>query len=371
MGGVIALQLAATHPELSAAVCLIDSVVFPSDAFIAQLKLLGDQLAGAAYIQTLQLAAGALFIETDDPVRKAHVLAEVAKTSQHVAVPAFRNHLLDYDASRAARACRVPIAYIAASNLMADLGQFKQLCPQLVTAQTIGSGHFSPLEVPEQVNAMLERFVKISLPQDRGHAASGFRDGGSLMPRQNCGSRTCVVTGPHARQRRTTSRGRHRGGFRPPHLKDSDFDEARTVDEQGARAVARRLAKDEGIFAGTSSAMNVVAALQLAAELGPGKTVATVAVDSGFKYLAGICIKSENESRVRSTKIIAWRCLLALIVATIVSANLNMRALSEAGQSGFSLRRQEGHKQSFEKNTRPIAVGRRGPKFTARTQYKS
>jgi cysteine synthase A len=51
--------------------------------------------------------------------------------------------------------------------------------------------------------------------------------------------------------------------------------------------VARRLAKDEGIFAGTSSAMNVVAALQLAAELGPGKTVATVAVDSGFKYLAG------------------------------------------------------------------------------------
>jgi len=51
--------------RLSAAVCLIDSVVFPSDAFIAQLKLLGDQLAGAAYIQTLHLAAGALFIETD------------------------------------------------------------------------------------------------------------------------------------------------------------------------------------------------------------------------------------------------------------------------------------------------------------------
>jgi pimeloyl-ACP methyl ester carboxylesterase len=174
MGGVIALQLAATHPELSAAVCLIDSVVFPSDAFFAQLKLLGDQLAGAAYIQTLQLAAGILFVETDDPVRKAHVLAEMAKTSQHVAVPAFRNHLLDYDASGAARACCVPIAYIAASNLMADLGEFKQVCPQLVTAQTLGSGHFSPLEVPEQVNAMLERFVKISLPQERGHAASAF-----------------------------------------------------------------------------------------------------------------------------------------------------------------------------------------------------
>ena len=51
--------------------------------------------------------------------------------------------------------------------------------------------------------------------------------------------------------------------------------------------MARRLAKDEGIFAGTSSALNVVAARCLARELGPGKVVATVAVDTGLKYLAG------------------------------------------------------------------------------------
>ena len=76
-------------------------------------------------------------------------------------------------------------------------------------------------------------------------------------------------------------------GFRPPHLKDELYDEVRTIDEQEARAMARRLAKEEGIFAGTSSGLNVVAALQLARELGPGKTVATVAVDSGLKYLAG------------------------------------------------------------------------------------
>jgi len=51
--------------------------------------------------------------------------------------------------------------------------------------------------------------------------------------------------------------------------------------------MARRLAREEGIFAGTSSGLNVAAALQLAQELGPGSTVATVAVDTGFKYLAG------------------------------------------------------------------------------------
>ena len=76
-------------------------------------------------------------------------------------------------------------------------------------------------------------------------------------------------------------------GFRPPHLKEGAYDEVRAIDEQEARAMARQLAKEEGIFAGTSSALNVVAALQLARELGSGKTVATVAVDSGLKYLAG------------------------------------------------------------------------------------
>jgi cysteine synthase len=76
-------------------------------------------------------------------------------------------------------------------------------------------------------------------------------------------------------------------GFRPPHLKDGEFDEVRTVEEVEAREMARHLAKEEGIFAGTSSGLNVVAALQLARELGRGNTVATVAVDTGFKYLAG------------------------------------------------------------------------------------
>jgi cysteine synthase A len=76
-------------------------------------------------------------------------------------------------------------------------------------------------------------------------------------------------------------------GFVPPHLTSGDYDEARAIDEEEARAMAVRLAREEGIFAGTSTGLNVVAALQLARELGPGRHVATVAVDSGLKYLAG------------------------------------------------------------------------------------
>ena len=76
-------------------------------------------------------------------------------------------------------------------------------------------------------------------------------------------------------------------GYMPPHLTADDYDEARAIDEKEARQMARRLATEEGIFAGTSSGLNVVAALQLARELGAGHHVVTVACDTGLKYLAG------------------------------------------------------------------------------------
>lgn len=75
-------------------------------------------------------------------------------------------------------------------------------------------------------------------------------------------------------------------GFVPPLLDQELFDEARGVEEIEARQMARHLAKEEGIFGGTSSGLNIVGALQLAKELGEGKTVVTVTVDSGLKYLA-------------------------------------------------------------------------------------
>lgn len=76
-------------------------------------------------------------------------------------------------------------------------------------------------------------------------------------------------------------------GMVPPLLNRNLYDEARTVDEAEARQMARRLAREEGIFAGISSGLNVAAAVRLAHELGPGHTVVTVACDSGMKYLAG------------------------------------------------------------------------------------
>jgi len=76
-------------------------------------------------------------------------------------------------------------------------------------------------------------------------------------------------------------------GIVPPLLSADLYDRVLTVDEATARDLARPLARAEGIFAGTSSAFNIAGALHLAAELGPGRTVVTVACDTGLKYLAG------------------------------------------------------------------------------------
>lgn len=76
-------------------------------------------------------------------------------------------------------------------------------------------------------------------------------------------------------------------GMVPPLLTPDFYNEVRAIDEADARQMARRLAREEGIFAGTSSGLNITAAVQLAEELGPGHTVVTVACDSGMKYLSG------------------------------------------------------------------------------------
>ena len=75
-------------------------------------------------------------------------------------------------------------------------------------------------------------------------------------------------------------------GFIPPLWRRDEVDEILPVSTEEAKAMAHRLAREEAIFAGTSTGANVVAAVRLAERLGPGATVATIIVDSGLRYLS-------------------------------------------------------------------------------------
>ena len=122
---------------------------------------------------------------------------------------------------------------------------------------------------------------------------AGMLTGVSLALKEGGSHARIVALEPSGSPVLTTGKGgAHRvdgvaPGFVPPHLKKENYDEARAIDESDARQMARRLAKEEGIFAGTSSGLNVAAAVKIAQELKPGQIVATVAVDTGLKYLAG------------------------------------------------------------------------------------
>ena len=73
----------------------------------------------------------------------------------------------------------------------------------------------------------------------------------------------------------------------PPFLDRSEVSEVRTVDQELAFDMCRRLAREEGVFGGGSTGLNVCAAIELAVELGPGKRVVTLSCDNGSKYLGG------------------------------------------------------------------------------------
>jgi len=74
-------------------------------------------------------------------------------------------------------------------------------------------------------------------------------------------------------------------GFIPPLWREGLADQIEQVSTDDAIAMALRLAREEGIFGGSSTGGNVVAALRMAEQLGPAATVVTVMVDSGTKYL--------------------------------------------------------------------------------------
>jgi cysteine synthase A len=75
-------------------------------------------------------------------------------------------------------------------------------------------------------------------------------------------------------------------GYTPPLWEPALVDDILPVRTDDAKAMARRIAREEGLFAGTSSGANVAAAIQVAERLGPNAKVVTLMADSGLKYLS-------------------------------------------------------------------------------------
>jgi len=164
MGGVITFEVAARHPELPSAIVMIDSPVTRPAASRAAMPAFLQELEGPNYRAALsKYVSEALFLPTDDEERKAHILARMTKTEQHVLVSAFRG-MQKFNLERTSDRIICPSLYIAADDRpLTDLPQLFDHAPNLLFGQTVGSGHFCQLEVPEQINAMISRFISIQV----------------------------------------------------------------------------------------------------------------------------------------------------------------------------------------------------------------
>jgi pimeloyl-ACP methyl ester carboxylesterase len=171
LAGRICLELAASYPDLPSAIVALDSTIVPPRDRLEMMRPFIESLRTPAYQEELRRFFSTFFLPDADPERKARILAQVLATPQHVVASAWEKCYFAYDTAAAAAACRVPVLYIDAGTPNTDLSRFDELCPRLVTGKTVGAGHFLQLEVPDQVNAMIERFLAIAL-RDRSVASS-------------------------------------------------------------------------------------------------------------------------------------------------------------------------------------------------------
>lgn len=162
MGGVVAFAFAERYPDLPSAIVTVDAGLAPPSAVGTALATFIDGLRGPNFRKVLgDYADAVLFLPTDDAKRRAHILSVMTSAPQHVAVSALEGGHA-YDADQAKGRLVVPVLYIAAdeSPPRADT-HLRALVPRLYFGHVVGSGHFCQLEVPEQVNAMIDRFLAL------------------------------------------------------------------------------------------------------------------------------------------------------------------------------------------------------------------
>lgn len=162
MGGAVALALAAAHPQLCQALVMLDpAILFPAELqpLIAQLVAGFRSPDGPAVLR--QFGADQFFTPTSAPVLKARLLDAMGRTPMHVAASAFES-VGAFGGESALREVRAPVLYVEADPQIERVGRLRELCPQVLTGKTVASGHFHQLEVPGQINAMIERFLAAS-----------------------------------------------------------------------------------------------------------------------------------------------------------------------------------------------------------------
>ncbi len=212
-----------------------------------------------------------------------------------VSSDAFSQEKLDHIAALGARLTLVPSeGGLTSKRLILDMIETARRLSQephtywtdqLNNHDSIAGYHSLGEEVWSQLNGEIDAFVHCV-----GTAASS-RGVATVLKRYKPSIRIFAVEPAESSVLRGGQPGSHKIegvgiGYTPPLWEPSLVDDILPVSTGDAQEMARRIAREEALFAGTSSGANVVAAIQVAERLGPGAKVVTLMADSGLKYLS-------------------------------------------------------------------------------------
>ena len=163
LGGLVALQLAGARPDLARAGVLIDSVLLAGGGRTRTVADLVAGIRGPDADCVLRDYFRRFLGPHDDPALCDWILDQAIRTPTHVTSSIWEESLRSWDDAAALARCRGPLLYLDAGTPNADLERVVGANPSIALGRTVGSGHFSQLFCPQQINAMLKRFLAVGL----------------------------------------------------------------------------------------------------------------------------------------------------------------------------------------------------------------
>jgi pimeloyl-ACP methyl ester carboxylesterase len=159
LGALVALACAVRDPATGALVMVDPAPITnePAKVFFRQsvdaVRADRDRSWRTAFVN-------GMFLPTD-VARRAAITADMPAMSPATAAALLRA-MVDFDSVGALGEVRVPVLSIGSAVPTNRSDDLARICPAITIGQTVGAGHFNHLEVPDQVNAMIERFMAVN-----------------------------------------------------------------------------------------------------------------------------------------------------------------------------------------------------------------
>jgi pimeloyl-ACP methyl ester carboxylesterase len=163
-GGHAALELVGRHPAVAGAVVLLDiGPLSWDDSSAERNRGLAAMLRGDSGSAVLDMVAAAMMPEADSFDGRSELLERVRLASPEIFAELIESDLV-WDGAGAVARCpaTTPLLVIVSDHPLLDVDDFRRRCPHAMVGRTVGSGHFHQLVVPNQVTAMIDRFLEIN-----------------------------------------------------------------------------------------------------------------------------------------------------------------------------------------------------------------